>query len=138
MMMSFGVFLTALFIIGCGLVVLETAANPYISELGERDTAASRLNMAQSFNGLGCILAPMIVGGFLFSSSEASVALPYTIMGVCVLIVAMLFTRCNFPKSPTASLNLTTGPMPTPAYAPLYADCGPQKFPHGRIGTAML
>ncbi|MFG6386290.1 MAG: MFS transporter [Muribaculaceae bacterium] len=98
MMMSFGVFLTALFIIGCGLVVLETAANPYISELGERDTAASRLNMAQSFNGLGCILAPMIVGGFLFSSSEASVALPYTIMGVCVLIVAMLFTRVQLPE----------------------------------------
>lgn len=98
MMMSFGVFLTALFIIGCGLVVLETAANPYISELGERDTAASRLNMAQSFNGLGCILAPMIVGGFLFSNSEASVALPYTIMGVCVLIVAMLFTRVQLPE----------------------------------------
>lgn len=63
-MMSFPMFLAALFIIGCGLVILETAANPYATELGEKATAASRLNLAQSFNGLGCILAPVIVGGF--------------------------------------------------------------------------
>lgn len=97
-MMSFGIFLAALFVIGCGLVVLETAANPYAAELGERDTAASRLNLAQSFNGLGCILAPVIVGSFLFSDSEASVATPYTIMGICVLAVALLFTRVKLPE----------------------------------------
>ena len=57
--MSFPLFLTALFIIGCGLAMLETAANPYAAELGARETAASRLNLAQSFNGLGCIVAPL-------------------------------------------------------------------------------
>ena len=51
--MSFEFFLLSLFVIACGLVFLETAANPYMTELGDRETAASRLNLAQSFNGLG-------------------------------------------------------------------------------------
>ena len=82
-LMSFNLFLAALFIIGCGLVVLETAANPYVTELGDRSTAASRLNLAQSFNGLGCILAPVIMGQLLFveGGEGGSVALPYTVMG---------------------------------------------------------
>ncbi|MDE7419706.1 MAG: MFS transporter [Muribaculaceae bacterium] len=97
-MMSFGMFLFALFIIGCGLVILETAANPYATELGEKETAASRLNLAQSFNGLGCILAPVIVGGFLFSTPGSSVSVPYGIMGVAVLLVALVFTRVKLPE----------------------------------------
>jgi hypothetical protein len=97
-LMSFPVFLGALFVIGCGLVMLETAANPYATELGDPATGASRLNLAQSFNGLGCILAPVIVGGFLFSGKGNSVALPYSIMGVAVLAVALLFTRMKLPE----------------------------------------
>ena len=58
--MSFGFFLFSLFIIACGLVFLETAANPYVTELGDHDTAPSRLNLAQSFNGLGCIFGPLL------------------------------------------------------------------------------
>ena len=96
--MSFGMFLAALFIIGCGLVILETAANPYAAELGDKETAASRLNLAQSFNGLGCILAPVIVGGFLFSTPGSSVSVPYGIMGVAVLIIAAIFSRVNLPE----------------------------------------
>lgn len=96
--MSFGMFLAALFIIGCGLVILETAANPYAAELGDKATAASRLNLAQSANGLGCILAPATVGGFLFSSPGSSVAVPYGIMGVAVLAIAILFTRVRLPE----------------------------------------
>ncbi len=96
---SFALFLTALFVIGCGLAVLETAANPYAAELGDPATAASRLNLAQSFNGLGCILGPVLVGGFLFSGDgESSVALPYTLMGVVVLAVALVFTRVQLPE----------------------------------------
>lgn len=101
-MMSFPIFLGALFVIGCGLAILETAANPYASELGDRATAASRLNFAQSFNGLGCILAPVIVGGFLFSSEEASVSVPYTVMGVVVLLVALFFSRAKLPEITTS------------------------------------
>ena len=97
-LMSFPVFLGALFVIGCGLVMLETAANPYATELGDPATGASRLNLAQSFNGLGCILPPVIVGGFLFSGEGNSVALPYSIMGVAVLAVALFFTRMKLPE----------------------------------------
>ena len=50
-------FLFALFIISVGLVFLETAANPYVTELGGKETASSRLNLSQSFNGLGCLFA---------------------------------------------------------------------------------
>ena len=65
--LSFNLFLFALFVIGCGLTFLETAANPYATELGAKETAASRLNFAQSFNGLGCICAPVLAGLLLFS-----------------------------------------------------------------------
>lgn len=99
--MSFPLFLTALFIIGCGLAMLETAANPYAAELGARETAASRLNLAQSFNGLGCIVAPALVGGFLFSDPNSSVATPYTILGIVVLIAAVFFSRAELPEIST-------------------------------------
>ena len=99
--MSFPLFLTALFIIGCGLAMLETAANPYAAELGANETAASRLNLAQSFNGLGCIVAPALVGGFLFSDPNSSVATPYTILGIVVLIAAVFFSRAELPEIST-------------------------------------
>lgn len=101
MSMSFAMFLLALFVIGCGLAMLETAANPYAAELGDKATAASRLNLALSFNGLGCILAPVIVGGFLFSGDNGNVAVPYTIMGIIVLCVAFMFTRVDLPEIAT-------------------------------------
>ncbi len=110
--MSFSIFLGALFVIGCGLAVLETAANPYAAELGDKSTAASRLNFAQSFNGLGCILAPVIVGGFLFSESGSKVAVPYTIMGVVVLAVAFLFTRVELPEIAASNDNADTDDEP--------------------------
>ena len=100
---SFNAFLFALFVIGCGLTFLETAANPYVTELGVKETAASRLNLAQSFNGLGCICAPILTGLILFSDTAetegtGNVALPYACMGVLVLIVAFVFTRVKLPE----------------------------------------
>ncbi|MDE7438092.1 MAG: MFS transporter [Muribaculaceae bacterium] len=102
---SFPIFLAALFVIGCGLVLLETSANPYAAELGAKETAASRLNFAQSFNGLGCILAPVIVGGFLFSDGNGGVAVPYTVMGVIVLLAALIFTRVQLPEITDGQVN---------------------------------
>lgn len=100
--LSFNLFLFALFVIGCGLTFLETAANPYATELGPRETAASRLNFAQSFNGLGCICAPVLAGLLLFSkdgqAGSGNVALPYVCMGVVVLLVALVFSRIKLPE----------------------------------------
>lgn len=98
---SFNAFLFALFVIGCGLTFLETAANPYVTELGAKETAASRLNFAQSFNGLGCICAPILTGLLLFSDDSqptGNVALPYACMGVVVLLVAIVFMRVKLPE----------------------------------------
>ena len=99
--MSFNFFLFSLFVIGCGLVFLETAANPYVTELGAKETAASRLNFAQSFNGLGCIFAPILAALVLFSDDKepsGNVALPYTIMGIIVLLVGVVFSRISLPE----------------------------------------
>ena len=90
-------FLFALFIIGCGLTFLETAANPYVTELGAKETASSRLNLSQSFNGLGCLFATFAVGQWLFGG-EGSVALPYVILGVVVLVIAIIFSKVRLPE----------------------------------------
>lgn len=92
-------FLVCLFVIACGLAILETSANPYAAELGAKETSASRLNFAQSFNGLGACLAPITVGTFLFSEGEsADVSIPYAIMGVVVVVVAIIFAFSKLPE----------------------------------------
>ena len=60
----FGLFLGALFIVAAGLTVLQVAANPYISVLGDPARASSRLNLAQAFNSLGTTIAPIISAAF--------------------------------------------------------------------------
>ena len=97
---TFYAFLLPLFIIGCGLVFLETAANPYASELGDEATASSRLNFSQSFNGLGCLFATYVVGQFLFNGSNegGDVVVPYTLLGILVMVIAVVFSRVHLPE----------------------------------------
>ena len=104
---SFNTFLIALFIIGCGLVFLETSANPYVTELGAKETATSRLNFSQSFNGLGSLFATFIVGQFLFGApiGEREVVAPYTILGILVLLIAFVFSRVHLPEMKHAESN---------------------------------
>ena len=63
MLLSFPFFLFSLFVIGCGLTCLETAANPYVTVLGSAEGAERRINLSQSFNGLGWIFGPLVGGG---------------------------------------------------------------------------
>lgn len=96
---SFGFFLSSLFVIGCGLTCLETAANPYVTVLGEPAAAERRINLAQSFNGLGWICGPLVGGFFLFAEgSESNISLPYALIGVVVLLVALVFSRIRLPE----------------------------------------
>mgnify|MGYP001511525333 FL=1 len=100
-LMSFEFFLMCLFIIGCGLTCLETAANPYVIVLGDAKSAPSRLNLAQSLNGFGWIVGPLVGGLVVFSGEDGnsgSVALPYAVIGVIVLIVAFVFSRIQLPE----------------------------------------
>ena len=94
-------FLIALFVIACGLCILETAANPYSTILGPSASAAQRLNLSQSFNGLGWILGPLVGGLLIFGASEGdSMALtkPYILIGGIVLFVALLFFFTKLPE----------------------------------------
>lgn len=98
---TFYPFLVALFVIACGLTCLETAANPYTTVLGPTESGARRINLAQSFNGLGWILGPL-VGGLLIFSGEgdpfAALAKPYVGIGIVVLLIAVLFVRTPLPQ----------------------------------------
>jgi MFS transporter, FHS family, L-fucose permease len=101
---SFWPFLMALLIIAFGLAFLETAANPYVSVLGPRESAERRLNLSQSFNGLGWIFGPLTGGLIIFglqSSGEnsfTSISWPYLGVGVVVLLVALFFLRTPLPE----------------------------------------
>ena len=112
-------FLIALFIIACGLTILETAANPYASSLGDPETATQRLNFSQSFNGLAAALAPVIGARIILTkgypdaelnamseaarkialaSEASSVKMPYFILGIVLVLIAVIFA---FTKLPT-------------------------------------
>jgi FHS family L-fucose permease-like MFS transporter len=117
---SFELFLLALFIIGCGLAMLETAANPYAAILGPPESASTRLNLAASFNGLAATVAPLIGTAFILSGVEhssaelnnmpaaekllylnheaAAVKSPYLILGCVLVFVAVLFYFFHFPE----------------------------------------
>ena len=118
--MSYVFFLAALFILSCGLTILETAANPYITVLGDPAKATQRLNFAQSFNGLAASLAPIVGGIFILAeepkpaeelaamsevarqayiqSETALVKGPYMILGLIILLVAILFFVTKLPE----------------------------------------
>ncbi len=116
---SYIFFLFALFVIACGLTILETAANPYITVLGPAESAPFRINFAQSFNGLAATMAPIIGAKLILvdgatdeqlsqmtetvkqatlATEASSVKMPYIILGSVLVLVAVLF---GFTKLPT-------------------------------------
>lgn len=105
---SFPFFLLSLFIIGCGLTCLETAANPYVTVLGDSEGSEQRINLSQSFNGLGWIVGPLVGGYFAFSQGGGNISLPYAVIGVVVLCVAFIFTRVKLPEVEAAEVETTT------------------------------
>jgi len=101
---SFWIFLICLFIMGCGLATLETAANPYTTKLGPKESAERRINFSQSFNGLAWVIGPLI-GLFIYGNNSSvegeklsSMILPYSIIGGTVLLVALLFFLAKLPE----------------------------------------
>ena len=94
-------FRVALFIIACGLCILETAANPYSTILGPTESGAQRLNLSQSFNGLGWILGPLVGGALIFGGAQDdpfTLTKPYILVGGIVLLVAILFFFTRLPE----------------------------------------
>jgi FHS family L-fucose permease-like MFS transporter len=104
-------FLLALFVLAAGITILQVAANPYVTALGNAETASSRLTMTQAFNSLGTTVAPWF-GGLLilaaataevgtaeFKAQEAAaVQVPYLMLAAALLSLAAVFALLKLPK----------------------------------------
>ncbi len=117
---TYELFLLALFIIGCGITILETAANPYAAILGDEKGASTRLNLGASINGLAVFIAPLVGAKFILSGVEhtkdelmkmplaekltylnmesSAVKTPYIFIACGFLLVALLFYFFHLPE----------------------------------------
>ena len=120
---SYGVTLFALFVIASGITLLQVAANPYVAVVGKPETASSRLNLVQAFNSLGATLAPLFGGYLILGRSTSgtaaagaaaltpaqrladaqSVQLPYLIVAVVLVVLAVVIARSPLPAMGAAT-----------------------------------
>ena len=107
---SFPFFVGAMFVLATGLCFLETSADTYMNVLGAPEHAERRLNLAQSFTGLGGFLGPMIGGAVFFGGAAASgeelhsVQVTYGVIGALILLFAGMVARANLPEIHAVSL----------------------------------
>ena len=117
---SYALFLLAFFVLASGITILQVAANPYVTVLGEAKTASSRLTLTQAFNSLGTTVAPVLGGILILSgaaltaveinqlpaaeqvtyrvSAGAAVQMPYLMLAGALLLLAILFAFARLPK----------------------------------------
>ena len=122
---SYPLFLTALMVLAAGITGLQVAANPYVVVLGKPETASSRLDLTQAFNSLGTTVAPKLGGLLILSAAPlameqlrqftpqalqayrvqqaASVKLPYTAIGVALVLLAVVIGAFKLPKIEVAA-----------------------------------
>lgn len=99
---TYGLFLAALFVLASGIVLLQVAANPYVSVLGPKESASSRLTMVQAFNSFGTFLAPFfgsyfILRGLENTSNASSVRYPYLFIAMVLVVIAFALSRLHLP-----------------------------------------
>jgi FHS family L-fucose permease-like MFS transporter len=122
---SYPLFLTALLVLATGITGLQVSANPYVDLLGKPETASSRLDLTQAFNSLGTTIAPKIGGLLILSAAPlaveqirqlapqalhayrvqeaASVKMPYTVISVALVLLAIVIGTFKLPKIETAT-----------------------------------
>jgi FHS family L-fucose permease-like MFS transporter len=117
---SYALFLTALFVLASGITLLQVAANPYVAVLGSEKTASARLNLAQGFNSLATMVAPLFGGILILAHTKAgneaagaveslkdrmadarAVQLPYLGIAVVLFLIALLIWATRLPKVST-------------------------------------
>jgi MFS transporter, FHS family, L-fucose permease len=120
---SYPLFLTALLVLAAGITGLQVSANPYVDLLGKPETASSRLDLTQAFNSLGTTIAPKIGGLLILSTAPlaieqlkqlapealhayrvqqaASVKMPYTVISIALVLLAILIGTFTLPKIET-------------------------------------
>lgn len=114
-------FLIALFVVGSGASILETACNPFMAQFGSPATSERRLNFAQAFNPPGTIVGVVIGARFIFSGIELTpsqigamrssgtytgylhtelmrVVPTYIVLGAAVLCFAFVLSRMDYPR----------------------------------------
>jgi len=105
-MVSFPLFLSAVFVVGAGVTALQTSANPYASILGPESTASIRLNLAQAANSIGGTIAPLIAGAYILTdpgklATPASIAHtvrgPYILIGGALLLLGLAVAFSHLP-----------------------------------------
>jgi FHS family L-fucose permease-like MFS transporter len=123
---SYLVTLVALFVIACGITLLQVAANPYVAVVGSPQTASSRLNLVQAFNSLGTMFAPLFGGYLILGRSNAGTAgagqvltqaerladaqavqLPYLIVAGVLVVLAVIIARYPLPEMGAATSRAT-------------------------------
>lgn len=119
---SYALFLGAFFVLASGIALLQVAANPYVTILGQAETASSRLNMTQAFNSLGTTIAPYFGASLILSSAvksadeikllnteqlaayqavkSAAVQNPYLFLAATLFCIAIVFTLIKLPQIP--------------------------------------
>jgi FHS family L-fucose permease-like MFS transporter len=121
---SYPLFLAALLVLATGITGLQVSANPYVDLLGKPETASSRLDLTQAFNSLGTTVAPKIGGLLILSAAPlaveqlralapqalhayrvqqaSSVKMPYTVISVALVLLAIVISTSRLPKIETA------------------------------------
>jgi FHS family L-fucose permease-like MFS transporter len=129
-LLSYPLFLGALFVVGLGFAMLQIAANPYVTILGPERTASSRLNLAQAFNSLGTTIGPLI-GGYLIyeyfaktgASGAESVKIPYLAFSIIFAVIAVIFFFLRLPHVGEGKIE---------------AGIGALKYPHVGLGVLAI
>lgn len=113
MMHAYGLFLTALFILAIGIVVLQVAANPYVTVLGPPKTASSRLTLVQGVGSLGTTVAPLLGAHFILSksgsvtNSSEAVRYPYLMIALVLVMIALVVYRLQLPSIKSGAVTQT-------------------------------
>jgi FHS family L-fucose permease-like MFS transporter len=106
-LVSFPLFLTAVFVVGAGVTALQTAANPYVAILGPEHSAPARLTLAQALNSLGGTLAPLVAGAYILTDPESTatkaavantVRGPYLAIAGGLLILGIIVAFLHLPQ----------------------------------------
>ncbi|PYF75197.1 sugar MFS transporter [Pedobacter nutrimenti] len=101
----YGIFLSALFVLGLGFTILQITANAYVTLLGPEESASSRLNLTQAFNSFGTTIAPILGGHLIFSLflengqlTADSTRIPYLIFAGILILLALVISRVKLPS----------------------------------------
>lgn len=131
MLKEYWAYLCIFFVIATGMCFLETAANPYVTALGAPETASRRLNLAQSFNGLGAFISAMFLSKLILSGNHYTrntlpddyfggwesyiqvetdaMKTPYLILALLLIVIAVVFVCSKLPRIGDEGVRDTVG-----------------------------